>query len=183
MSPYVRLIPLALLLLFCMLMALGLFNRNDALQESRMLGEKPGTFDLAVIGQPMTHFSPKQWQGRIIVLNVFASWCEPCNIEHPVIMKLAKSGKAVVLGIAWKDKEENIRRWINAHGNPYQQIGLDPDGHTTVSLGLSGVPETLVIDQNGIIIYNKKAPLSEEDVDKVLLPLLSKLQAEYAPNP
>lgn len=176
-----RLLPLLVLLFVSLLMASGLLTSDPRSRPSRMIGKEPAIFDIMVVGQRDAHFSPTLWKGRVVVLNVFASWCVACAAEHPLLMKLAQTRKALVLGIAWKNKQEDIIKWINARGNPYQQIGYDIDGQTTVALGMTGVPETFVLDVGGRIVYNLRGPLTEHEMNTVLIPLLDRLNASHAP--
>ncbi len=182
MNPSVRsLLPLSLLLVVSLALALGLCNSDPRKTEaSRMVGQTPGLFNVTVLGDKKGQFTPTEWLGKPVVLNVFASWCEPCVVEHPVVMKLSQSGKAYVIGLAWRERADRVTEWLTKHGNPYQQIGIDEFGQATVPLGLSGVPETFVIDAKGKIAYHTRSVLTDDEVNNVILPLLSKLNAGHA---
>jgi cytochrome c biogenesis protein CcmG, thiol:disulfide interchange protein DsbE len=119
--------------------------------------------------------------GRVTVVNVFGSWCEPCHYEHPALLALAadpdvKAGKVTLLGMAQKDKPENVRRFLGAEGNPYDRIVLDPDGRAGIDWGVYGVPETFVIKGDGVVAYKFVGPLTEETLKNVLLPEIRKAE-------
>jgi cytochrome c biogenesis protein CcmG, thiol:disulfide interchange protein DsbE len=119
--------------------------------------------------------------GKVTVINVFGSWCEPCHFEQPALMALAadpdvKAGKVTILGMAQKDKPENIRRFLGAEGNPYGRIALDPDNRAGIDWGVYGVPETYVVRGDGVIAYKYVGPLTEETLKSTLLPQIRKAE-------
>ena len=114
-------------------------------------------------------------KGRVVLVNFFASWCEPCRDEHPVLMQLAKNDQIALYGIDYKDKPEDAQRFLKQLGDPYRSIGLDTSGRTAIDFGVYGVPETYVIDQQGRIRLRHVGPLSATDVAQELLPLLKEL--------
>lgn len=172
-----RFLPLLILLLLCLALAFNLPGRSQA-PVSPLVGTVPAAFSVAVLDNPQAAFSPEIWKGKVVMLNAFASWCESCIAEHPVLMKLAESGKVEIFGLGWRDQPEKLRAWLEKRGNPYRLAGVDEHGKTTVALGLSGVPETFVFDRHGRVAYNSKAPLTEEEINNVILPLMEKLQHE-----
>lgn len=120
-------------------------------------------------------FSRQDLSGKISVVNVFASWCVPCRQEHPLLEELAKVEGIQLLGINYKDKPENARRFLGSLGNPYQRVGADTGGRTAIEWGVYGVPETFVIDRDGMIRYKFIGPLSPETYYDVFLPELQKI--------
>jgi cytochrome c biogenesis protein CcmG/thiol:disulfide interchange protein DsbE len=100
--------------------------------------------------------------GRVTVLNVWASWCAPCRIEHPVLMELAKNKDIQLVGLNYKDKPENARRFLGSFGNPFTAVGADDTGRTAIDFGVYGVPETFVIGPNGTIRHKHVGPLTPE---------------------
>jgi len=114
-------------------------------------------------------------KGQVTLVNFFASWCEPCRDEHPVLMRLAKDGQTALYGIAYKDKPDDTQRFLKQLGDPYRSIGLDESGRTGIDFGVYGVPETYVIDKQGRIRLRHVGPLTEADVAQQLLPLLKEL--------
>ena len=113
--------------------------------------------------------------GQPAVINFFASWCVPCRIEHPLLMRLAKDSAIRLYGIAYKDKPEDSARLLTQLGNPYRAIGMDRDGVAGLDFGVYGVPETYVLDKAGIIRKKFVGPLTADAIETELLPLLKAL--------
>ncbi len=159
----------------------------------RGLSLDPHAIESARVGQPVPSFSlpaldprvPALTSGDLAVghptlVNFFASWCPPCHVEHPLLMKLHDEGIAIV-GIAYKDAPENTRRFLRRLGNPFARIGMDRDGRTAIDFGVSGVPETFVIDGRGRIVLHHPGPLTEEVVAEQIRPALARA-VRPAPN-
>jgi len=118
-------------------------------------------------------------QGRVSVVNVFGSWCQPCHLEHPYLMALAadedlKRTGVVVYGVAQKDSSENVRRFLAADGNPYARVGLDPNGRAGIDWGVYGVPETFIVRGDGTIAYKIVGPITAETAARELRPQILK---------
>jgi cytochrome c biogenesis protein CcmG/thiol:disulfide interchange protein DsbE len=186
-AQWFRLAPLLMMIAVFVAIGSGMLTKNKSRvaheQASTLLGKEIPLFSLPFIGMqnPDFDFSPQLFRGNVVVMNVFAPWCEPCQLEHPVLMKLAQTGKVNLVGLAWKDKENNVQSFLQANGNPYKLMGLDEMGNTTVPLGLTGVPETIVIDSKGMVAYHCKSPMTEEEAMNTILPLVEKLKAEASP--
>ncbi len=124
-------------------------------------------------GQPVKGFSAGTLYGnKVSLVNVWASWCAPCRAEHPFLMELSKRNDIQVLGLNYKDKEDNARRFLGAHGNPYARVGVDKKGRTAINWGVYGVPETFVVDKKGVIRFKYVGPITQ-DVLKHLLPAIA----------
>jgi cytochrome c biogenesis protein CcmG/thiol:disulfide interchange protein DsbE len=109
--------------------------------------------------------------GKPVLVNFFASWCTPCLAEHPLFTRLKEREGATIIGIAWKDKPEATRAWLARLGDPFKVAGYDIDGKLALDWGLSGVPETYLIDGNGIVRLHFRGPITERDL-ATILPLL-----------
>ena len=125
----------------------------------------PGLEGLKREGAAVPGFSTEELKGKVFVLNVFASWCVPCRDEHPILMEMAKgepyaSGKAVLLGLNYKDEGENARRFLAVLGNPYAAVGVDRSGRAGIEWGVYGVPETFVIGRDGQILHKQVGPIN-----------------------
>jgi cytochrome c biogenesis protein CcmG/thiol:disulfide interchange protein DsbE len=112
---------------------------------------------------------------EVALVNVFASWCVPCRVEHPLLMRLAEQG-VPIYGINYKDRPEDARDWLAELGDPFRRIGMDRDGRVGIEWGVYGVPETFVVDRDGRIRHKHVGPLQARDLDQTILPLLAELQ-------
>lgn len=139
--------------------------------------ELPAVDGISRNGAPVPGFSKADLIGQISVVNIFASWCGPCRQEHPLLEDLAKLNGFQLLGINYKDKPENARRFLGSLGNPYDRIGADDTGRTGIEWGVYGVPETFIVDHNGTIRYKFIGPLAPESYQNVFLPELKKIIA------
>jgi len=106
---------------------------------------------------------PSNFQGRVTLVNVWASWCIPCRTEHPQLERLAADQRVQVIGINYKDSSENARRFLGRYGNPFVAVGVDPGGRAAIEWGVYGVPETFLIGRDGRIIYKHVGPIIEEN--------------------
>jgi cytochrome c biogenesis protein CcmG/thiol:disulfide interchange protein DsbE len=130
-------------------------------------------------GNPVPGLSAAELRdGRVTVVNVFASWCAPCRQEHPVLAALAAGGKARLVAIDYKDEPENARRFLGRLGNPYDAVGVDPKGRAAIDWGVYGVPETFVVGPDGTVRYKFVGPLSEASLASVLMPQIEKAASE-----
>jgi len=163
---------------FCALatyFALALRPDRDPHDLPSALIDKPGpTFSLASLNGGDA-VSSDGLKGQVVVVNFFASWCVPCRVEHPILMRLAEKEKIAIYGIAYKDKPEDSKRILEQLGDPYRRIAVDRDGRTGFDYGVYGVPETYVIDKTGHIRKRFVGPLSADVVQRELLPLLTEL--------
>jgi cytochrome c biogenesis protein CcmG, thiol:disulfide interchange protein DsbE len=159
-----------------LLLAIGL-RLNPREVPSPLIGKAAPSFDLPLLQQPDKRFNEKQMLGRVWILNVWASWCPPCLVEHPVVTRVAAAGIAPVIGLNYKDAREEALPWLERNGNPYQLIAFDRDGRIGIDYGVYGVPETYVIDRQGVIRFKHIGPLSAEVVQQKVEPLVKKLAA------
>jgi cytochrome c biogenesis protein CcmG/thiol:disulfide interchange protein DsbE len=139
---------------------------------SPLIGKPAPEFTLPLLNEVNTTFDKMDMRGEIWLLNVFASWCGPCLDEHPVIVNFAQSSKIPVLGFNYKDRPEAASQWLTRHGDPYERVVVDVNGRIGLDYGVYGVPETFLIDRDGIIRYKKIGPLSQTDVSEDILPLI-----------
>lgn len=182
--PVLVLLPLVVFMALAGLFMFQLLLGNDPQKIPSALIDKPAPeFSLTAVegitrdGSVVPGFSREDLLGKVSVVNVFASWCVPCRQEHPLLEDLAKVKDIQLLGINYKDKPENARRFLGSLGNPYSHIGADPAGRTAIEWGVYGVPETFVVDKEGTIRYKFIGPLSPASYQEVFLPELSKIIA------
>lgn len=113
-----------------------------------------------------------QLKGQPWVLNVFASWCQACLVEHPHLIELARQKKIRLVGLAYKDDLANTRRWLGQYGNPYDLVVVDQQGQYGIELGVYGVPETFLMNANNTIVHKQVGPVSANYFEAVALPAL-----------
>ncbi len=156
------------------LLAAGL-RLNPREVPSPLIGKPAPHFELPLLNAPGKTFSQKDMLGSVWVLNVWASWCPPCLVEHPVVTELARSGIVPVIGLNYKDARENALPWLRRNGDPYKLSVYDLEGRIGIDYGVYGVPETYVIDRKGVIRYKHIGPLTPEIAQKKLQPLVKEL--------
>ncbi len=144
---------------------------------SPLIGKPAPHFELPLLAAPDKTFSQKDLLGKVWILNVWASWCPPCLVEHPVVTALAKSQIAPVIGLNYKDAREDALPWLKRNGDPFQFSVFDAAGRIGIDYGVYGVPETYVIDRNGVIRYKHIGPLTPEIVQKKIALLVKELNA------
>jgi len=154
------------------------------------LYQDPRTIPSALIGQPVPTFSLPPVKGRTLglssadlvgevsLVNVFASWCVECRVEHPLLLRLKAGGIVPIDGIDYKDSPDDAARWLNTFGDPYTRTGADLNGRVAIDWGVYGVPETFVITKDGRIAYKQIGPLSSESLEGKILPLVKRLQRQ-----
>jgi cytochrome c biogenesis protein CcmG, thiol:disulfide interchange protein DsbE len=176
MRRVVFLVPLVLFLVLVGYFAMALRPGYDPqLLPSAMIDKEAPAFDLAGLnGQGLARDALK---GRPVLINFFASWCVPCRVEQPVLMRLATREHVLLYGIDYKDQPQDATKLLAQFGDPYRRVGLDPDGRVGLDFGVYGVPETYVLDSTGHIRKRFVGPLTAEEVDNELLPLLQALEA------
>ena len=161
-------LPLALFAGFATLAGVMLTQPKDQLVESRMIDKPLPEFQLRAASPTRPGVSIEQFRdGRPKLLNIWASWCGPCIAEAPHLETLRASGVDIV-GVAIRDRPEDVARFLNDHGNPYSRIGADDTSALQFELGSSGVPETFVIDGQGVIRHQHIGVVLERDVPTLL---------------
>ena len=168
------LIPLAIFVVLAGFLAAGL-SRDPHLVPSPLVGKPAPAFTLPRLDQAAT-FAPAEMQGRVWMLNVWASWCGACRQEHPLLTDVARSGVVPLIGLDYKDTVPDARRWLAEHGDPYQLTAVDADGRVGIDYGVYGVPETYVIDRAGTIRYKHIGPVTPDVLQAKILPLVRELQ-------
>jgi cytochrome c biogenesis protein CcmG/thiol:disulfide interchange protein DsbE len=160
-----------------LLLGVGL-TLNPREVPSPLIGKPAPAFELPLLHAPDKTFSQKEMLGKVWVLNVWASWCPPCLVEHPVVTALAQSRLAPVVGLNYKDAREDALPWLKRNGDPFAFSVFDLDGRIGIDYGVYGVPETYVIDRRGIIRYKHIGPLTPEVSREKIQPLLEELARE-----
>lgn len=170
-----RWIPLILFAVLAAFLYAGLYL-NPREVPSPFIGKPAPGFTLPVVGQPGARFSPAQVKGKTWLLNIWAPWCVSCRVEHPTLMRLAASG-VPIYGLNWKDTGREAEALLTQKGSPYLLVADDLDGRVGIDYGVTGTPETFVIDQAGIIRMKHIGPIDDEVWQKKFAPLLKQLNA------
>lgn len=147
-------------------------GRDPSLIPSALIGKPAPAFSLPAVADNVPGgFETSDLRGSATMVNVFASWCVPCLAEHPLITRLATDG-VPVYGIDHRDKAPDVTKWLKQHGNPYTAVGFDPDGRVSVEWGVTGVPETFIINAEGTVIYKHAGPITPKVLEEKILPKL-----------
>ena len=167
--PFVAFIVLAVFLFI----GLGLNPREVP---SPLVGKPAPAFTLPQLHAPDKQFSPQDMKGKVWLLNVWASWCVSCVQEHPILLELARQNIVPIYGLDYKDKPADAVAWLNRGGDPYVLTVADRDGRIGIDYGVYGVPETYVIDKQGVIQYKQIGPVTRESLREKILPLVAELE-------
>jgi cytochrome c biogenesis protein CcmG/thiol:disulfide interchange protein DsbE len=147
-------------------------GRDPSLIPSALLGKPAPAVGLPAVAEDIPGgFAGADLRGRVTMVNVFASWCVPCLVEHPLITRLAEEGVAVY-AINHRDTVREASRWLKKNGNPYTAVGFDPDGRASVEWGVTGVPETYIINAEGIVTFKHAGPITAKVLKDTILPKL-----------
>jgi cytochrome c biogenesis protein CcmG/thiol:disulfide interchange protein DsbE len=170
-----RLLPLLLFLLLAALLGVGLMiaDRKTELP-SPLIGKPMPAFTLPVLGQPERLVTHAELIGEPFLLNVWASWCVTCRVEHPVIEELANSGKIRVIGLNYRDEPGDAQAWLEHFGNPFALILADQNGRTAIDFGVYAAPESFLVDARGQIVFKQIGALTAEIVEQEILARLER---------
>ena len=168
-------IPLAIFAVLVGFLFVGLYR--DPREVPSPLIDKPApAFSLPHLREPGRKVATSDFKGQVWLLNVWASWCVSCRVEHPLLVELAKSKTVPIVGLNYKDKDAEGLAWLAQHGDPYTLSVVDADGRVGIDWGVYGVPETFVVDKAGMIRYKHIGPVTAEALQQTILPLVRKLQ-------
>lgn len=168
------LLPLALFGVLVAFLAVGL-QRDPHVVPSPLVSKPAPDFRLAQLIQADKVFTPAEMKGRVWMLNVWASWCVACRVEHPLLMDIARSQVVPLIGLDYKDQRPGALKFLSQNGDPYDLSAFDGDGRVGIDYGVYGVPETFVIDKNGVIRHKQIGPITTEALEKTILPLIREL--------
>jgi cytochrome c biogenesis protein CcmG/thiol:disulfide interchange protein DsbE len=167
------LIPLVLFAFLVLAMSIKLSHQGTGEQqaffeESALIDTPLPKFSLPSINEGYLGLNYNDFKGKYSLINVFASWCPACLSEHSILMKIKEDNILPIYGIAWKDKPENTRNWLKRNGNPYTKTASDMDGEAVISLGITGAPESFLVNKEGIIIYHHVGPLDSGSINEII---------------
>jgi cytochrome c biogenesis protein CcmG/thiol:disulfide interchange protein DsbE len=167
------LVPVVIFVGLAWLLYIGLFQGPPSALPSPLVGKSAPDISLPALDAQAQNFNRAELgQGRPIIVNFWASWCAPCRIEHSTLEALAARKDITLYGVDYKDKPEDARAFLSELGNPFGKINEDRDGRVAIDWGVTGVPETFVIDSKGIIRVHYAGPLNDQVVERLILPAL-----------
>lgn len=176
MGKYLRFaIPLVIFVAMAVFLWRGLYLKPSEVP-SPLIGKPAPDFLLPQLDDPQKQFGKRDLLGKVTLLNVWASWCASCKVEHPILMDLSRAGLVQIYGLNYKDTREEANDVLTRAGNPYVVNAFDEFGKVGIDFGVYGVPETYVIDKKGIIRYKVIGPVTYENLQKDVLPLVKELQ-------
>ena len=178
-----RWLPLAFVALLGVLLGVGVLlsrNPNREALPSPLIGKAAPAFALPVLHDPARTVTSQELRGAPYLLNVWGSWCPACRDEHPVLTRFAETKRVRVVGYNWKDEPADALRWLEEFGNPYWLVLADYEGKVAIDWGIYGAPETLMVDANGMIRWKYVGPLTDDVIQKQLLPALQDVESTPA---
>lgn len=168
------LVPLVLFGVLVGFLAIGL-QRDPHEVPSPLVNKSAPAFTVPQLIAADQQFSPADLKGKVWMLNVWASWCVACRVEHPLLVELSRSRVVPVIGLDYKDKRADALQFLGKNGDPYKLSAFDGDGRVGIDYGVYGVPETFVIDKNGVIRHKQIGPITREALRNTILPLINEL--------
>jgi cytochrome c biogenesis protein CcmG/thiol:disulfide interchange protein DsbE len=174
---FTMLLPVSIFLGIAILLAIGL--TMDPREVPSPLIDKPvPMFSLAPVQGRQLGLASNDLKGEVSLVNVFASWCVACRQEHPLLLEVSRQNIVPIHGLNYKDEADDAAGWLDALGDPYTRTGADLNGRVGIDWGVYGVPETFVIDKNGNIAYKHIGPISQQDWETKIHPLVIELQSQ-----
>jgi len=167
-------LPLAVFGVLVVLFARGL-DLNPKEIDSPLIGKSAPAFDLPRLHAEDRRVTNAAFEGKITLVNFFASWCVPCRSEHPLLMDLATARAVHLIGINYKDERADALAWLAGLGDPYDVIGVDADGRAAIEWGVYGVPETYIVDRAGRVRFKHAGPLTQDVFENEMRPLIAEL--------
>ncbi|MBC5764467.1 DsbE family thiol:disulfide interchange protein [Ramlibacter albus] len=169
------LIPLALFVVLAGFLGVGL-TKNPREVPSPLVNKAAPQFAIPQLVADK-NFSPADMKGKVWMLNVWASWCVACRVEHPLLVELSKANIVPVIGLDYKDQRPDAMKFLAQNGDPYTLSAMDIDGRVGIDYGVYGVPETFIIDKHGVIRHKQIGPITPEALKDTILPLIKELNA------
>jgi cytochrome c biogenesis protein CcmG/thiol:disulfide interchange protein DsbE len=170
-------IPLGIFVVLLVFLAIGL-TRDPHEIPSPLIGKPAPDFSAPILDTPAQQVTKQDMLGKVWLLNTWASWCVACREEHPLLVEFSKTPDKTfaIVGLDYKDKDQDGQKWLARYGNPYDVAIADRDGRIGINFGVYGVPESFLIDKMGIIRYKQIGPFTPEAIRDKLLPLVRELQ-------
>jgi len=170
------LLPLGLFICLIIVFIYGL-QHDPRLVPSPLIDKPAPAFNLPTLHTPDINIQLDDLKGKVSLINVWASWCGACRTEHPILIAAVKNNALNLYGLNYKDKREDALQWLGQLGNPYIESAFDLVGTTGIDYGVYGVPETFILDKDGIIRYKHIGPIDQQQLETIIMPLVRKLES------
>lgn len=177
------LVPLLVLAALAALFWFGLFHGNQREISSPLIGKPAPAFTLPALADPQRQVTSESWKGRPYLLNVWATWCVGCRVEHELLVEIARSNVVPILGLNWKDDRALAIGWLRQLGDPYADVAFDEIGRVAIDWGVYAAPETFLVDADGRVVYKHIGPLTSEKWQNDFLPRLRAAGSPGSPSP
>ena len=168
-------IPLGIFAVLLVFLVIGL-TRDPHEIPSPLIGKPAPNFSAQLLDDPNQQLSAKDMLGKVWLLNTWASWCVSCRDEHPILVEFAKTKTLPIIGLDYKDRDQDGQKWLERFGNPYNKVVADRDGRIGIDFGVYGVPESFLIDKAGIIRYKQIGPITPQALKEIIVPMIKELQ-------
>ena len=172
-----HLLPVGLFGVLVIFLAIGL-TRDPSVIPTEMIDREMPVFELTELRDEAVTVSQDDLVGEVTLVNVFGSWCVACLQEHPTLMELSRDDTVRIVGINWRDDREEALAWLAKHGDPYESIGFDAESELVIEIGVTGAPETFVLDPSGRIRYKQIGPVTPEVWTKTISPVIDAIERE-----
>jgi cytochrome c biogenesis protein CcmG/thiol:disulfide interchange protein DsbE len=172
------LLPLAAFALLLVVLIVGLRHAPEkSIIPSPLIGKSAPQFTLPNLLDAQRPLNTETLKGRWSLVNVWGTWCSECRAEHTTLLQIQQQARVPIIGIDWKDHDEDARSWLEQLGNPYERIGTDHDGRVAIDWGVYGAPESFLIDPSGTVIYKHIGPLTPQIWQQEFLPRIGAVPA------
>lgn len=177
MSRGLLFVPLAIFAALAAAFWLGL-GRDPSVLPSALINQPMPAFELNAVREGDPVFNNSDLEGHVALVNVFASWCGPCRAEHPTLVQLARQERVAIYGVNWKETPAEGRRYLAEAGDPYTRIGSDESGRFALDLGVTGAPETFIVDRHGRVRFKQVGPITPDVWRDEIEPIIRQLESE-----
>jgi cytochrome c biogenesis protein CcmG, thiol:disulfide interchange protein DsbE len=165
------LLPLGVFLLLALILAIGIKHAPEkGLIQSPLLGRPAPQFSLPSLTDPARSVRSQDLKGHWYLFNVWGTWCGECRAEHAALLQVSRTGVLPLIGLDWKDTDEEARAWLTQLGNPYQAVAVDRSGRAAIDWGVYGAPETFLVNPQGIVVYKHIGALTADTWTREILP-------------
>ena len=177
MQRYLLFIPVGIFGCLALFLLFGLRLDTQVLP-SVMLNKPVPNFNLPAVNDEIPPLSSTDLKGEVSLINIFGSWCVACQYEHDFLMNIQRNKVIPLYGIDWRDTPEAGSAWLKRYGNPYDKVGVDEIGQTVIDFGVTGAPETFIIDKKGTIRWRQVGPITQQIWDDEMWPVIQTLREE-----